>query len=186
MQQQDAGKKLEELVIEIDNRLEGASDSQQLSSFISEQVEEGDLRRCVLLACGDFDFAVPLEGVAEITGLSKITTLPNLPRWLQGVVNVRGEVVSVVNIVDYKGWTSAREILGERLVIIQHNDIKIGLRADTVVGSKLVDFTSDIVRDMVSSKNEMVQFSEGIEVDGRVYCLISPERLLAEKKMMEL
>lgn len=186
MQQQDTGKKLEELVIEIDNRLERAKDPQQLSSLIPEQKEDGDFRRCVLLSCGEIDLAVPLEGIAEITGLSNITTLPNLPRWIQGVTSVRGEVISIVDIRDYRGWPATRDLQGNRLVVIQHNNIKIGLRADIVVGSKLIDFTRDVLQDLISSNDKMVQFPEGVEVDRRIYCLISPEQLLTEKKMTEL
>lgn len=186
MPQKDTGKKLEELVVEIDSRLEEASDPLQFSSPITEQEQKGNSRRCVLLACGKFNLAVPLEGVVEITNLPVMTTLPNLPRWIQGVVSVRGEVISVIDIAGYKGWTTATNLYGERLVVIQGDDIKIGLRADNVIGSKIIDFSSDIVQDLCSPQDESVQFSEGIEIDGRIYCLISPKRLLVEKKMTGL
>lgn len=43
-------------------------------------------------------FALPIEEVLEVVQMVAITTLPKAPDWIAGVVNVRGDVIPVVDL----------------------------------------------------------------------------------------
>ena len=51
----------------------------------------------------DILLAIPLKSALEIGHRPVITPLPNLPDWLLGVSNVRGEIVSIVDLKIFLG-----------------------------------------------------------------------------------
>ena len=185
MQEQESRRTIEELVSDIDQRLDQAEDHLQFTSPIIEREETGDKRRCVLMACGEYQFAVPLDGVAEIGSLPPMTSIPNVPGWIHGVVSVRGEVVSVVDIVSYFKWRKGTQLSGDRFVVLYSGGTKIGLRADAIIGSANVDFSNDIMEQVPMQESEDILFAKACRVEDSLYCLLTPEELLAEKSMLE-
>jgi len=76
-------------------------------------------------------FGVPLENVKEIVEETGITPVPLSDDYLEGVMNLRGEPVTVINLrkkIRLKGASTSREII---LCLI--NGVKIGLRPDRVL-----------------------------------------------------
>ena len=53
----------------------------------------------VVFALDDELFAVSAKQVAEVVNPLPLTTLPNVPEWLLGVANLRGNIISVVNLL---------------------------------------------------------------------------------------
>ena len=43
-------------------------------------------------------YAVPLTRVREVIGLTEITPLPKVPRYYLGLINLRGQIISVVDL----------------------------------------------------------------------------------------
>lgn len=52
----------------------------------------------VIFFLDDEMFAVPIQYVAEVDRLLAVTQLPNVPNWLMGIANLRGDIVSVVDL----------------------------------------------------------------------------------------
>jgi purine-binding chemotaxis protein CheW len=76
-------------------------------------------------------FGVPLENVKEIVEETEITPVPLSSEYLEGVMNLRGEPITVVNLrkkIGLKGASTSREII---LCLI--NGMLIGLRPDKVL-----------------------------------------------------
>ena len=76
-------------------------------------------------------FGMPIENVKEIVEEKEITPVPLSSEYLEGVMNLRGEPVSVVDLrkkIGLKGAATSREII---LCLI--NDMVVGLRPDRVL-----------------------------------------------------
>ena len=76
-------------------------------------------------------FGVPLENVKEIVEEKEITPVPLSSEYLEGVMNLRGEPVTVIDLrkkIGLTGVATSREII---LCLI--NDIVVGLRPDKVL-----------------------------------------------------
>ena len=58
----------------------------------------GEERQFVVFRLGDDEFGLPIEAVNEVARVpEQITRLPRTPKFLEGVVNLRGEVLPVVD-----------------------------------------------------------------------------------------
>jgi purine-binding chemotaxis protein CheW len=76
-------------------------------------------------------FGIPVESVKEIVEEKDITPVPLSSEYIEGVMNLRGEPITVIDLrkkIGFKGSAASREII---LCVI--DDIVVGLRPDSVL-----------------------------------------------------
>lgn len=83
---------------------------------------------------GDAEFALPLENALEISYAPDITPLPNLPQWLLGICNVRGDIVSVVDLKQILQLRSAAAAAAANMIIVHDQDLTTAIMADKIMG----------------------------------------------------
>ena len=64
----------------------------------NEQIRQSSGEKFVVFILDEELFAISVLQVAEVSHLPKITPLPNTPEWLLGITNLRGEIISVINL----------------------------------------------------------------------------------------
>lgn len=62
------------------------------------QLRQSGGEKFVVFILDDDLFAVSALQVAEVSHLPEVTPLPNTPEWLLGIANLRGEIISVINL----------------------------------------------------------------------------------------
>lgn len=82
----------------------------------------------------DILMAIPLSTALEISRCPRITPLPNLPDWVLGVSNIRGEIISIVDIKSFFDLSTPRLKRTQRLIIIHDHEIKLGILVDKIMG----------------------------------------------------
>lgn len=93
-------------------------------------VEDAAQNQLVIFQLGDEEYAVDIKQAKEIIKLSKITKVPNTPDYVRGVVNLRGQIVPVVDLKDRFNISSASN--KERIITVEVRDSLIGLVVDAV------------------------------------------------------
>jgi purine-binding chemotaxis protein CheW len=86
----------------------------------------------LLFGVGAYTFAVPLEAVNAVERPGRFTPLPYASPWLRGVMGLRGEVVSVVDLALFAGVERGGRSPGARLVVIDGGGVRSGLLVDRV------------------------------------------------------
>ena len=81
---------------------------------------------------GGLVFGLPIHQVQEINRHLDVTRVPHAKPWLRGVINLRGDVVSVIDLPSVLGMKPAEVTKTSRNVIIHHRDELIGLMVDDV------------------------------------------------------
>jgi len=140
-----------------------------------EQVVNLQAHEVVVCAVGREHFALPLESLAEIFRASKVTPLPLSPSYLVGVINVHGNMSSVLSLGRILGLEETRE---EGLLLILTPDHGgIALHVDTTTGFTSYVTLEDVARDAPADRNS-VEIIEGVFRDnGKLISLINPEKL---------
>lgn len=59
---------------------------------------DSSYRKFMFLKLGEAKFAIPLSQVREVLGLGQMTSLPNMPSYFAGLINLRGKIVSAVDL----------------------------------------------------------------------------------------
>lgn len=68
------------------------------SSEVRSLVQTDDSLRYLLFSLSGEEFAIPLLDVKEVIGLSEATPIPNTPAYFKGIINLRGQVISVIDL----------------------------------------------------------------------------------------
>lgn len=82
----------------------------------------------------DLLFAVPLSKALEIGRQPAVTPLPNLPEWVLGVSNIRGEIISMVDLQAFFEIPTPRQRPERRFIVVHVPDMKVGIVVDRILG----------------------------------------------------
>lgn len=97
-----------------------------------EKSENGKIIQLVVFHVRDEEFGVPIEEIQEIIKVNNITPIPDTPAFIKGIINVRGDIVTTIDMkvrFDIRGkkTSNARHIL-----ITKQNDSLFGMMVDEV------------------------------------------------------
>jgi purine-binding chemotaxis protein CheW len=129
------------------------------------------------------DYGIDVAFVTEIIGIQKITEVPDMPKCIKGVINLRGRVIPVMDI-------RLRFKLEEReyddrtcIVVVDINNTAVGLVVDEV--SDVVDIPSDQVEPPPSSgKGKTSRYLKGMgKIDDDVKILLNVDKLLFDEEL---
>ena len=76
---------------------------------------------------GNETFGVRIGSVREIVRVTEITTVPNAPDTIEGVINLRGKIVSVVDLRKRFGQTEIISDKKNRILVVELENKLIGL-----------------------------------------------------------
>jgi len=86
----------------------------------------------VTFSLGTEEFGVNIMRVQEIIRIPPITRVPKAPNYVEGVINLRGNVIPVVNLRVRFGMPLEEETDLSRIVVLQVNGKVFGVRVDGV------------------------------------------------------
>ncbi len=137
----------------------------------------------VVFKLGDEKYGVPIEAVREIIPPSDITPVPGAPSFFEGVLNVRGELVSVISMRRFVGMEELGEDVPVKILIIASSDGTVqGLLTDDV--SSIVDIPPEGIQPLDDNANDL-GFSKGllkgvVETDEGLVVIVDVEKMLSE------
>ena len=82
----------------------------------------------------DVVFAIRLSKALEIGRLPAVTPLPGLPEWVMGVSNIRGEIISMVDLGAFFDIAPLRQRRERRFLVVHVPDMKVGIVVDRILG----------------------------------------------------
>ncbi len=133
---------LDELITTIDRETERAVDVKVPEEAKIKQtpaLDKPGTRQYIKFFLNNIVLCLPLMNALEIGRQPAITLLPNLPHWVFGVSNIRGEIVSMVDLKGYFEMPSRPIQSGRRFIIAHHQNIKVGLLVDRIAGILSLD-----------------------------------------------
>jgi purine-binding chemotaxis protein CheW len=145
--------------------------------------------RFVVFRLGDEEFGLPVEAVDEVARLpDRITRVPRTPAFLEGVVNLRGEVLPVVDQRRRFDMPPSDAGEGRRLLVVRTQLHRAGLIVDAVSG--ILPVTRDGIEpapDLTGETNRLVHGVVNLEAAGRIVLLLDPAELLsrAERGLLD-
>ena len=75
-------------------------------------------------------YGIPITSLQEIVRVPEITAVPGAPDYLEGVINLRGKIVSVVDLRKRFGQSSAELGRRCRILVVEHRGRPLGMIVD--------------------------------------------------------
>jgi len=85
----------------------------------------------ILFQIADATYAASSQHVRQIEMVDHITTLPNAPEYVEGVVFTRGQVIPAINLRVRFGFENIPHTVRSRLIVISYSGRHIGLIVDS-------------------------------------------------------
>lgn len=172
------------LIQHIDAQLTAATAGASIKQHPTSIPEK--LTKYILVQTGNLHLAIAIEDMSEVGPLPTITFLPNLPAWIQGIVNIRSEIISVIDLPGFLGMNDKGEGGGSRFVVLRHKKRKVGIRLDRIVGT-VGRFQSDTqpLDAFAESRANTPLFHFGLLVEKQLYSLLDVGRLLTAPRLVD-
>jgi purine-binding chemotaxis protein CheW len=91
-----------------------------------------ELLQLVSFKVGDAEFGVDILRVQEINKMMKLTMVPNTPPFVEGVINLRGRIIPVINLRARLGLEEKEYDSKTRIIVVDLYDKTIGFIVDEV------------------------------------------------------
>lgn len=140
----------------------------------------------VIFKLGNEEYGVDIMKVKEISEYRESTKVPNAPYFVDGIINLRGEIIPIINLkkrfnIENKGVNS-----DTRIIVININDKNVGF---------VVDEASQVLR--IDEKNieqapEIIvgvdrQYINGVgKIDDKIVILLDLEKILSDEEKEKL
>jgi purine-binding chemotaxis protein CheW len=127
-------------------------------------------------------YGVPITSLHEIVRVPEITAVPDAPNYMEGVINLRGKIVSVIDLRKRLGETQVVNSKRNRILVVEHNGRLCGL---------IVDSASEVIKipaaDVELSPTEFHEGSMNCvtglgKYKGRLIVLLEMARLLDHRE----
>ena len=103
-----------------------------MSSKEETKKDQKELLQLVSFKIGDEEFGVDILSVQEINRMSQITKVPNTPDFIEGVINLRGRVIPVIDLRVKLGMPRKDHDKNTRIVVVELKGQTIGFIVDEV------------------------------------------------------
>src|SRR5713101_5908365 len=143
-------------------------------------------RQLVVFQLGAELYGVEISRVHEIIRLQTVTRVPRSPSFVEGVINLRGKVISVVDLRRRFGLPTAEHTRATRIVVVEIGDQVVGIIVDSVsevlrVNTSTVEPPSPVVAGIDS------EYLHGIaKLPERLVILLDLDRVLARDERRAL
>jgi purine-binding chemotaxis protein CheW len=91
-----------------------------------------DILQLVTFHIGDEEFAVDILNIQGINRMVEVTETPNAPDFVEGIINLRGKVIPLINLRKRLGLPSIAWDKSSRFIVVELGDKVLGFIVDSV------------------------------------------------------
>ncbi|GAB6088214.1 chemotaxis protein CheW [Alkaliphilus crotonatoxidans] len=104
----------------------------------------------VIFKLQDEDYGIPINYVETIEKISEITRVPNAPYYVKGVINLRGEVVPVLDLRKRFQFPEIELSEESRIIILSIDEMIVGILVDSssevlTIENEAIDHASNLI-----------------------------------------
>ncbi|MGB9813171.1 MAG: chemotaxis protein CheW [Thermovenabulum sp.] len=142
-----------------------------------------NLNQYVIFRLGDEEYGINILQVKTIEKVLPITRIPRAPYYVKGVINLRGEIIPVIDLKK-KFNLPERELTPDaRIIIVSVSDVTIGMIVDSA--TEVIQLPQEAV-EPANSVNVGINsdFIEGVgKLEDRLLIILNLEKLLLDVRV---
>jgi len=151
-----------------------------MSENEGKKKESEEILQLVTFMIGSEEFAVDILYVQEINRMIPITKVPNAPEYVEGVINLRGRVIPVIDLRTRLGMNKKQFDQNTRIIVIEVQNNTLGFIADAVkevlrISSAITEQPPALVSGIDSEHIKSVG-----KLEDRLLILIDLEKIFAQ------
>jgi purine-binding chemotaxis protein CheW len=147
---------------------------------------DGELSQLISFMVGDEEYGLDILRVKEVIRVREITRLPKAPSFVKGIINLRGDVIPIIDLRDKFGLPAQDQTADTRVIVVDVEGKLVGM---------VVDSASQVVRipaDQIDPPPPIVgglsaEFVRGVgKMEDRLIILLDIDRILTMREKLAL
>ncbi len=148
---------------------------------------DGELLQLVTFMVGMEEFAIPILSVQEINRMMQITRVPHSPGFIEGVINLRGKIIPVMDMRKRFNVDTPGDGSDSRIIVVEVANRVIGFTVDRV--NEVLRIDAGIVESppsMISSGIDSDYVESVGKLDDRLLILLNLEKLFSDEDLEQV
>ncbi|MCH7939101.1 MAG: purine-binding chemotaxis protein CheW [Candidatus Marinimicrobia bacterium] len=160
-----------------------------LGGAVSTAAEDNaaDIKQLVIFELAGGIYGLDIQSVREINRLIDVTPIPKAPDFVEGIINLRGTIIPVVDLAMRFGLETTARSKDTRIVVIESEGHTLGMKVDEV--SEVLRIKTDEIDEAINMTTTGIDadFVEGVgKVDDRLILILNPDKLFSAEEHLEL
>jgi purine-binding chemotaxis protein CheW len=152
---------------------------------MAEMTKEGETQ-LVVFKMEKEEFACGINDVREVLKMIRVTPLPRSLDFVEGVINLRGDVIPVIDLRKRFGLAEAERTEDNRIIIVEVEERMVGLTVDSV--TEVIRLSNTQIQeapDQVAGSQTKLIMGVG-KVDDRMLIILNLDRILTSAEQIAL
>ncbi len=152
---------------------------------MAEMTKEGETQLVVFVLASE-EFACNIADVREVLKMIRVTPLPRSLDFVEGVINLRGEVIPVIDLRKRFNLPAVERTDESRIIIVEVEERMVGLTVDSV--SEVIRLSNKQIQEAPNQvAGEQTNLIMGVgKIDERMLIILNLERILTSEEQIAL
>jgi purine-binding chemotaxis protein CheW len=147
--------------------------------------QHDELLQLVSFQLGGEEFGLEILRVQEIIRVQQLTRVPNSPAFMDGVINLRGKVIPVINLRRIFGLGDLTHDKQTRIVVVEVKGAVLGFLVDSV--SQVLRIPAETVEAPPRLHHVRREYVSGVgKLDSRLLILLDLDRLMSDAEQVSV
>lgn len=157
--------------------------------MVNEEItaEEIEKDQYLVFTVTSQEYAIQGMRVQEISRVLAATQVPTAPPYIEGILNLRGQLATVINFRKKFGFTPKEQDEDTRIIIVEHGGFPIGIMVDSV--EEVIRIPDEKVQKLPEAASTAVskEYITGVGMlDKRLIIILDADKLLTKREMIEV
>jgi purine-binding chemotaxis protein CheW len=146
-----------------------------------------DQLQLVTFTLGDGEYALDIRSIQEVNRLTQITSLPAAIEHVEGVINLRGRIIPIINLRSKFGFDSKIDPVHSRIIVVEAGRT-VGMIVDSV--SEVLRISADLIESIpdIATGDSLKYLTGIVKLPDRLISMLDVGELLGheKEKLLEL
>ncbi|HHW02843.1 MAG TPA: chemotaxis protein CheW [Thermoanaerobacterales bacterium] len=144
------------------------------------------IRQFVEFKLGEEEYGVDILQVKTIERMMPVTRVPKAPPFVEGVINLRGEIVPVIDLKKRFDLEPTQITDNTRIIIVTLDDITVGMIVDSA--TEVIQLPQEAIEPAPTITNGIdSNFLDGVgKLDGKLLILLNLAKVLKPQEITQL
>ena len=152
-----------------------------------ESLEKKEERQILVFCLASEEFGLDISCVREVLRPQEIYPLPKTPHFIEGVINLRGHIVALIDLRKRLNAKQVEDEPNKRIIVCRVNKFIVGLTVNSL--KEIIALSKEDIKptpEVVSMQIEADVISGIAKVGERIIPILNLEHILTKKVVTEL
>lgn len=153
-------------------------------NLLQEEIEKDQY---LIFTIRSQEYAIQAMRVREISAIPAVTEVPTAPAYIEGILNLRGQLATVINFRRKFNFEHKEKDEDTRIIIIEHSGFPIGVAVDSV--EEVIRIPDEKIQALPEEATTALskEYVTGVAMlEKRLIIILDTDKLLSKSELLEV